>query len=61
LPAGLRAKLHLEWSSSDQKRLQGLAVVVKTASAAMPDRLLQYPEGSRVKAAARARRLRHAS
>jgi uncharacterized protein (DUF2236 family) len=61
LPADLRAKLDLKWTSADQKRLQALALVVRTASATTPARLLQYPEGYRAQTAARAQRRRHAT
>jgi uncharacterized protein (DUF2236 family) len=43
LPSSLRENLNVSWSMADRARLQGLALVVKAATPAIPDRLLQYP------------------
>jgi uncharacterized protein (DUF2236 family) len=43
LPPGAREKLHLTWMPSDQRRLRAFAIAVRTASTAVPERLMQYP------------------
>jgi uncharacterized protein (DUF2236 family) len=58
LPAALRDRLGLPWSSLDRRRLQAAAVLIRTASAPLPDRLAQYPAGARARAAARDRSTR---
>jgi len=53
LPRVLREKMGLDWTSADHRRLQGLALVVRTAARTTPDRLLQYPMAYRSQQAAR--------
>jgi uncharacterized protein (DUF2236 family) len=53
LPAEVRHRLSLPWSSLDRRRLQGVAVLVRAASAPVPERLLQYPMGAQARRAAR--------
>jgi uncharacterized protein (DUF2236 family) len=60
LPALLRQRLGLSWTAVDRRRLQALALVVKTASLPVPDRLLQYPLAYRAQQEARREALRPA-
>jgi uncharacterized protein (DUF2236 family) len=53
LPRVLRQKMGVRWSSTDHRRLQSFALVVRTAGRTTPDRLLQYPMGYRAQQAAR--------
>jgi uncharacterized protein (DUF2236 family) len=53
LPSTLRHKLGLSWTPLDRRRLQALAIVIRTATAPIPDRLLQYPQAYRAQQAAR--------
>ena len=54
LPSALRRRLGLEWSTSDRRRLQAAAALVRSAQAApWPDRLLHYPMGAEARRAAR--------
>ena len=43
LPPALREKLGLEWSASDEQRLQRVAAAVRAATMLVPDRALHYP------------------
>jgi uncharacterized protein (DUF2236 family) len=53
LPAALRDKLDLRWTSVDRRRLQGVAVLVRAGSATVPDRLMHYPLAARARRHAR--------
>jgi uncharacterized protein (DUF2236 family) len=53
LPEVARQKLQLSWSESDQRRLRALALVVRTASAPVPDVVLQYPLARRAQVEAK--------
>ncbi|HUC04741.1 MAG TPA: oxygenase MpaB family protein [Acidimicrobiales bacterium] len=53
LPPAARAALGLRWSALDRQRFLALALLVRAGSAAVPDRVLQYPEGRRAQLAAR--------
>jgi uncharacterized protein (DUF2236 family) len=55
LPPRLREKLGLTWTEAQQRRLLGLAAVVRRTSPAVPARLLHYPPGYRAVRAARSR------
>jgi uncharacterized protein (DUF2236 family) len=57
LPEPLRQKLGMSWSTTDRRRLQGLALVVRAGALAVPDRLLQYPLAHRAQRAALAHRV----
>lgn len=54
LPAALRERMGLAWTAADERRLDRLRTLVRTASRAIPDRLLHYPLGYRAKVAATA-------
>jgi uncharacterized protein (DUF2236 family) len=53
LPDAARRTLGLTWSAADRRRVRGLAVLVRTASIPVPDRLMQYPMGGRARREAR--------
>lgn len=53
LPPALRSKLGLSWSPGQQRRLDLTASAIRVASARLPDRVLQYPQGQRARRAAR--------
>jgi uncharacterized protein (DUF2236 family) len=53
LPAALRARLGLHWTTLDRRRLQAAAALIRGATAPLPERLAQYPAGARARAASR--------
>jgi uncharacterized protein (DUF2236 family) len=53
LPAPLRQHLGLHWTVADRRRLQAAAVLVRAASAPLPDRVAQYPLGAHARKEAR--------
>jgi uncharacterized protein (DUF2236 family) len=54
LPSVLRQRLDLPWNAADRRRLQGISMLVRGATVAVPDRLMQYPMGYRAQQKARA-------
>jgi uncharacterized protein (DUF2236 family) len=53
LPARLRETLGLRWTMADRRRLRAAAVLVRAASAPLPDRVLHYPLAARARREAR--------
>lgn len=53
LPTSLRQQLGLPWTGADRRRLRGTAVLVRAASAPMPDQLLHYPLAAQARREAR--------
>jgi uncharacterized protein (DUF2236 family) len=57
LPIAVREKLGLQWGSADRARLRGLALLVRSGSPAVPQRLLQYPMAYRAQREAHGARM----
>jgi uncharacterized protein (DUF2236 family) len=53
LPPVLRRRLGMKWGPLDHGRLRGFALLVRTGSIPVPDRLLQYPLACRAQQEAR--------
>ena len=53
LPTPLRRRLDLPWTLADRRRLQAAALLVRTATMPLPDRILHYPMGAQARREAR--------